>query len=48
MNKALVIYNNPWIFAQSISVLEEYKISDYDVLINEKYHNTKKQVEHSK
>jgi hypothetical protein len=48
MNKILVIYNNPWIFAQSLSVLEELGATEYDILINEKYHNTMKQVEHSK
>ena len=48
MNKILVIYNNPWIFAQTLSVLEELWVNDYDVLINEKYHNTKEQVAHSR
>ena len=48
MNKILVIYNNPWIFAQTLSVLEGLWENDYDILINEKYHNTKEQVSHSR
>ena len=48
MKKILVIYNNPWIFAQTLSVLDEIWDNDYDILINEKYHNTKNQISHSK
>ena len=48
MNKILVIYNNPWIFAQTLSVIEELWEKDYDILINEKYHNTKTQISNSK
>ena len=44
MNKTLVIYNNPWIFAQTLSILEELWVKEYDILINEKYQNTKEQV----
>ena len=48
MNKTLIIYNNPWIFAQSLSILDNYAITDYDILMNEKYHNTTEQIEKSK
>ena len=48
MNKTLIIYNNPRIFAQSLSILDNYAITDYDILMNEKYHNTSEQIEKSK
>ena len=48
MNKILVVYNNPWVFAQTLSVIGEIWEKDYDILINEKYHNTDLQISDSK
>lgn len=48
MNKSLIVYNNPRIFAQSLSVLDENNIDSYDILINEIYHNTAEQVQRSR
>lgn len=46
--KALVIYNNPRILAQSLFALKELWVKDFDIVINKKYPNNKKQLDSSK
>lgn len=42
--KNLVIYNNPYVYLLTLSVLKEEKIEEYDIVLNQFYHNTSKQL----
>ncbi len=42
--KNLVIYNNPWIYILTLSVLKELNIDNFDILINPYYYNNKEQM----